>query len=193
MAITITSDPIVSEQVVADILGWSGDEARLAINSVSARFLMFTNRSRITSGAVTLEVYRLPAVSYPVVWLRATPVTLAGFAAYIYQDGAAETTLTAADYDLYLDTGKLVISGYGTTSLDETRNLRVSYTGGWAAASVPGDIMESALQLMKLDKQRRDGMVGVASVGRDGSSTTYQTSDLPQSVSQVWFRYKVML
>ncbi|HOX27469.1 MAG TPA: hypothetical protein PLL30_17225 [Candidatus Krumholzibacteria bacterium] len=194
MAITLTTDPIVTEQLVVDIMKWSQDEARLAINSVSARFLKYTNRTRITSGAITLEVYNFPPAGVPVIWLRAAPVTVsesATFAAYTYQDGSADTTLTTSDYTLHTANGKLVLKGLGVTERDDSRDVRVSYTGGWT--TVPGDVQESALQLMKLDKQRRDGMVGVTSTSREGTTVSYQGGDLPQSVMEVWRRYQVVV
>ena len=192
MAVTLTSDPIVEEQLVLDIMKWSQDEARLAINSVSARFLRYTNRTRITDGAITLEVYGLPAAGDDVVWLRAAPVTVsesATFTVYVYQDGSADETLTTSDYILHVGNGKLVLPGRGTTDRNPATDVRVSYTGGWT--TVPWDIQESALQLMKLDKQRRDGMVGISATSREGTSVTYQAGDLPTSVEQVWRRYKV--
>ena len=190
MAITLTSDPIIPAADAASLLSWAtGDELNLAINSASVRFLKYTGRQRITSGTL-VQTEALPPRQVPVLWLRASPVdTGETFAVEIYEDGSSAETLTDSDYDLEDVTGRLVLGSSATATYNASRRVVVSYTGGWT--TVPGDVMESALRLMRLDKQRRDGMTGVASASREGMSTSYQTADLPAEISDVWQAYRI--
>ena len=187
MSVTLTTDPIVSEQLVLDVLKMtSTDEVRLAINSVSARFLRYTNRTRITapSAAVT-EWQRGRGLDY--FWLHATPVGVVTSIA-IYSNGALSETIAAASYSLNTETGRVYMHGTVAPYTDGEDNIKAVYIGGWT--TVPGDIQQSALELMRLDKARLDGRVGVQSEGREGFSASYESGDLPKSVSQVWDAYR---
>jgi hypothetical protein len=79
--------------------------------------------------------------------------------------------------------------GYGVSEVDHRRDIRVSYTGGFT--SVPWDIQESAVRLMRLDKSRRDGAAGLQSIGREGMSSGFQTMDLPSEIMDVWRPYRI--
>ena len=190
MAITLTTDPIILAADAEVLLDWEpGPELTLAINSVSARFLKFTGRQRITSGTL-VQIEALPPYSVPTVYLRAAPVdTGETFTVEVYEDGASAETLSDSDYDLEDVGGRLLLLGHNGTGPRSTRRLVVSYTGGWS--TVPGDVIESAVRLMKLDKQRRDGVSGVQSASYEGVSTTYQTGDIPSDVADAWQAYKV--
>jgi len=192
MAISLTSDPIISAADANTLLGWgtTDEETYSAINAVSARFLQFTGRSRITSGAIAAEIHNLPPYGCPVIWLKAAPVdTGETFTVEMYDDGSLSETIASGDYTLYATTGKLVLPSHGVIRQDYTRDIRVAYTGGWS--SVPWDVVEAAVELMRLDKARRDGAIGVQSISREGMSTNYQTAGIPQEVKDAWAPYRI--
>lgn len=192
MAIALTSDPIIPAADAATLLSWdTGDELNLAINAASERFLKFTGRLAINDTAV-VQIEAMPPRERPVVWLRATPVdTGEDFTVEVYQDGASSLTLGTADYDLEDVKGRLTMKGHGIVGSRPTRRLVVTYTGGWTV--VPGDIMGAALALMRLEKRRRDGAVGVSSASADSAvtATTFNIGNLPREISDVWQAYKV--
>ena len=192
MAITLTTDPIILAADAEVLLDWEpGPELTLAINSVSARFLRFTGRQRITSGAL-VQTEALPPYPVPVVYLRAAPVdTGETFTVEVYQDGASTETLTTSDYDLEDVEGRLMLLGHNGAGPRSTRRLVVSYTGGWS--TVPGDVIESAVHFMRLNRRRRDGMVGASSVseGSTVTATTFNIGNIPPEVADVWQAYKV--
>ncbi|HUU96856.1 MAG TPA: hypothetical protein VM487_14045 [Phycisphaerae bacterium] len=188
MSITLTSDPIVSEQMVRDLMPqWNNaNEIRLAINSVSARFKLYTGRKAILSATVT-EWQRGRGLDY--LWLHATPLTSIT-SVELYSGGAVSDTIASGDYSYNATTGRLYLHGSIAQYTEGEENVKVVYVGGWAAASVPGDLMQSALELMKLDKARLEGRIGVRSEGREGFSASYDPDDLPASIVQVWKRYR---
>ena len=191
MAITLTSDPIISAADLATLFAWSatGEETYHAINSVSARFLKYTGRIAINSTADLVQTEALPPRAVPVVYLRATPVTSVTSIATTY-GGAADETLTTDDYELNTTTGRLYLAGHNVCGTDYARRLVATYQGGWT--TVPGDIIEAAVEQMRLDKQRRDGSAGASSVSMEGMTTSYQTGDLSQAVAEVWHRYRIL-
>lgn len=188
MALTLTSDPILLEDEVTELIGVDEDRAVLLINSCSQKFLKYTNRLRITSGAVTeyLRGYNNQAF-----WLHAPPVTAVS-SVQLLTGGDVTTTLGAADYEIYQTTGKLWLR---TTMVSDTgeNNLKVSYTGGWSRTAIPGDITETALEVMRVDNERVRGRAGQSSVALEGYSTSYETESLPRSVREVWDFYTVLL
>jgi len=186
MSITLTSDPIVTEQTVSDLLKLTGDEARLHINSVSARFLEYTGRLRITNGAVT-EWQCGRGLNY--FWLHATPITSITSIA-TYSSGDLSETIASGDYSYNATTGKIVLHGTIAPYSDGEQNIKAVYAAGWAAALIPGDLVQSALAMIRFDKARLDGRIGTSSESREGFSTSYETGDLPKSVQQVWDRYR---
>jgi len=192
MAITLTSDAIITAADAEALLSWEpGPELTLAINSVSARFLKFTGRQRITSGAL-VQTEALPPAQVPTVYLRAAPVdTGETFTVEVYQDGASVETLTDSDYDLEDVGGRLFLNGHNSTGNRSTRRLVISYTGGWS--TVPGDVVESAVHYMRLNRRRRDGMVGASSVSSDSTATATVSNigNIPPEVADVWQAYKV--
>lgn len=187
MAIALTSDPIITLQAARDLLKWpSDDETRMSINSVSARFLRYTNRLRITSGTVT--EYQ-SGRGQSVLWLHATPITSIT-SVEIYCNGTLSETVASTDYTVNLTTGRLYLHGTTAQHGEGELNIKVVYTGGWT--DVPGDLQESALLLMTLDKRRRDGLIGVHSQSREGFSSTYEHEDLPQAIRERWEGYRVI-
>jgi hypothetical protein len=142
MAITLTSDPITTEDTVYELLRISGDQARLLINSASESFLMFTNRLRITSATVT-EYQR--GTGLGVIYLRAAPVASVTSLEY-YANGALSDTLTASDYQIDLPTGRIATYTKAPPYSDDERNIKIVYSGGWTAGALPGDVVYGALE-----------------------------------------------
>lgn len=187
MAITLTTDPIVSEQLVLEMLALRDDKARALINSVSASFLKYTGRSRITQGTVT-DKEKAPPPHVPVLWLRATPIS-AVTGIEIYSGGDLLDTLAADEYTLNTDTGRLVLHvGVGGYPGPE-QVIHAEYTGGWE--NVPGDVQFSALEMIKLQHARLQGRVGVTSESHEGHSASFEPGGVPTSVADVWRAYRV--
>jgi hypothetical protein len=186
MSVTLVGDPIVSEQLVLDTLALSGDKARMYINAVSGMFLRFTNRSRINKGA-TVDKEIAPPPSEPVVWLRATPVDEVTSIKLVL--GSTETTLTADEYTLNEDTGRLVLQTHVPGYPSPNQVVVSTYTGGWE--EVPGEIQQTALEMIKLQHARLTGRIGIMSESREGYSASYDQAAVPQPVADVWRRYKV--
>lgn len=187
MPVTLVSDPIVSEQLVQDMLKLSGDQARAYINSVSGLFMRFTQRSRISEGEA-VDKDKAPPPSIPVIWLRATPIASVT-SVKLYSLGVESRTLATSDYVLNTDTGRMVfgstIPGFGSPE----QVIVTSYEGGWT--EIPGDVVQTALEMIKLQHARLTGRVGVLSESREGYSATYDRGDIPESIKGVWQRYRV--
>ena len=187
MALTLVSDPILLEDEVTELIGADDDQAVLLINSCTAKFLAYTNRCAIISATQT-EYIR--GVGLSKVWLHAPPVTAVA-SVELLTGGEVSATIAAADFEFYA-TGKLWLR---STTVPDTgeNNLKVVYTGGWARASIPGDITETALEVMRVDLERIKGRAGVTSIGVVSHSTSYETDGLPKSVKDVWDTYAVLL
>lgn len=193
MAITLTSDPIVSEADARKMIDCQDDDViRLLINSVSAKFLAFTRRVAINKTASLVEYLR--GLDDFRLWVHATPIdTTAVVKVEILSDGQVDETLTLAASQLvvYATPGIVGrVAGCWSASSDEF-NLKVTYTGGWT--TVPGDIVASALRQMKFERMKDQGFVGVSNVSRGGESVTYETADLLEEVRKTWQRHKVMV
>jgi len=184
----LTTDPIVSEQTVLEMLkGMGGAAARMYINSVSEQFLRFTGRTRINKGTIT-ERHVAPPPHLPVLWLRAFPID-AVTTINLYERGELVRAMTNEDYSLNTHTGRFVlmvpINGYPGPE----QVIEATYTGGWE--TVPGDVVLSALEMVKLQHLRLGGRAGVLSESREGYSASYDASGVPQAVADVWQRYRV--
>jgi hypothetical protein len=191
VAVTLTSDPIVTEAFVADLFGsdFAGDKARHYINAASSAFLTFTGRQRITEGAVSYEE-PLPPPAVPVLYLRATPVdTAEDFTAEIYYEGDLDETLSTDDYDYNATTGRMRLHYHTHRSYGSPYRLKLTYTGGWT--TVPHEIQQSALEMIQWLRAGAEGRVGVTSESREGFSTSFENTNIPASVRNVWQRYRV--
>ncbi len=214
MAIELTIDPIVTIQECKDILGWNDDsKTRVLINSVSAKFLKFTNRVRINEAAVE-ELTR--AVDHQLVWARATPIAAGEVKIEVLDnEGATTETYSTTDGTLVVDrnTGKIArpgcqafpsfcnCSGYpadGIPSIETNRSrgeevpfpsLKLTYTGGWP--TVPGDLVMSAFEQAKLELERLKGNTGITADSKFGDQVAFQSEDLTNSVESVWKRYRI--
>lgn len=187
MAVVLTSDPIVSEQMVLEMLNLSGDKARAYINAVSGLFMQYTSRSRITKGDVT-DKQVAPPPHYPVLWLRATPIDEIT-SVKVYRYGDLVDTLTSDEYTLNEETGRMVLEVNVAGYYHPEQVIHVAYSGGWE--DVPGNIQHSALEMVRLQKQRLEGRVGVTSESREGYAATYDPAAVPQSIADIWRAYRV--
>lgn len=189
MAVTLTSDPIVTAQRVADVLNVSGDEITHYINAASFAFLRYTGRSAINQQEVT-DYLALPPAGAPVVYLRAAPVdTGQDITLQVYYDGSLFDTIGSGEYVLIANTGRLELRENTVRGLGFGYRLHATYTGGWA--SVPDDIQQSALELIGWYKARAHGGAGVTAEGVEGQTVSYERASLPTSVREVWDRYRI--
>lgn len=187
MAVTLTSDPIVDEQLVLEMLKIGGDQARAYINAVSGMFLRYTSRSRITEGTVT-DKEVAPPPHQPVLWLRASPIS-AVTSVKLYLRGALQQTLATDDYTLNTATGRLFFHSSVPGFPSPEQLVHVEYTGGWP--TVPGDLVQTGLEMIKLQHGRLLGRVGVTSESREGYSASFELGAVPTSVADVWRAYRV--
>ncbi|MFH1633274.1 MAG: hypothetical protein ABIG63_04580, partial [Chloroflexota bacterium] len=93
------------------------------------------------------------------------------------------------DYELYADEGILYRRGGWTRGAN---NIRVDYTAGYSATTMPSDIKLSIMIGTKYIYQRRtEESFGVSSVNIGGLAQTYEGS-LPSQVMAIWDSYKRM-
>lgn len=190
MAISITTDPIVSLTDTKSILGIGDDlEAILLINAVSAKFTRYTNRVRINEGATSewAQGGRLK------VYCHASPVdTTSDFTISVYQDGEVAETLTLAAGDFRVvntaTDSYVELIEYSPPLIEGLDTLKLDYTGGWS--SVPGDIVLAAIDQMRVERERRHGTLGAMSVSQNGQTVQLETSGLIRAVEEAWRPYR---
>ena len=188
MAITLTSDPIIALADVRDLISEaSKTEAQLMINAVSAKFLRFTNRARITNGSAT----EWAKGGSKKIWLHAATPTVVTVTTY--RDGVLDDTWTSADNEVRIVDG--LTDSYielleGTPPLYEGLDtVKIAYTGGWS--TVPGDIVLAALDQMRVERDRRQGNLGAVSISQDGQAVKLEISGLIKSVQDAFKPYRV--
>ena len=191
MAISVTTDPIVTAAYVTDATGLDAeDEIDHLINFASAEFLRFTNRARITSGAVTETVNRPPR-DVPVIWLKAAPVdTDETFTILSLFEGETNETLSESDYALNATSGRLYLPNHTSLGGAWGWQLQIDYTGGWT--TVPNDVMGGAIEFIRAAHERSKGRAGVRSVSFEGISQNMETAMLPESVADAWWPYRIL-
>jgi len=192
VAITIDSDPIVSAADVATLTGWSAtsEETLAGINAVSAMFRAYTGRIAINETAGLVQIERFVPAAVPVFYLRATPVAAVS-QFLVYDKGTQVDALSGSGYYLTETTGRVEMTTYYAAGRDHLRHYKITFAGGWGTGEVPGDVTETAVEMMKLIQQRRQGLVGVTSTSADGMSTTYTGAAIPSEIAGVWQKYKV--
>lgn len=192
MALTLTSDPILSIDDARALVD-EGDATRatLLVNSVSALFLRFTNRTRITVPAADITEY-VEGLGGLWLFVHASPITVVTSVA-LMANGAVSQSYAAADYTTFADAGALRRNGgEWPLDIDGDKSLRVVYRGGWAAGSVPGDIVSGAIQQMRYERQRLDGRVGVENMSRNGESVGYETGGMLKAVRDLWGPWRIV-
>jgi len=209
MAIQLTSDPIVTLQNCRDILRCHDDPRTIVlINSVSAKFLKFTNRVRINQGVVA-EFLR--SYDHKLLWLHAPPVTTATHnvvVEIIAPDGTVTKTYSSDNGDLLVDElrGRVMRPGclpfedacqpcsevgVGNDDPPLFPSFRVSYDGGFLP--VPGDITMSAFEQIQLDNERLKGAIAMT-VGSDlEPQYALNSQGILQTVADVWKPYRIMI
>lgn len=194
MAITITSDPIIGLQDVKTLIREVDDtEAILLINSVSAQFLRFTNRLRITKGTVS----EWAKGGRDKIYLHGSPVDESSTvsAACYGTDGTVATTLTLAAGDLRVVQSPvdayIELISYVPPWVDGLDTVKISYTGGWT--TVPGDIVLAAIDQMRVERMRRDGTLGARSVSANGETVQFEIGGLIRSVADAWEPYRMVV
>jgi len=217
MAIQLDADPIVTFQECKDILGYQDvEKTTVLINSVSLKFRMFTGRVAINKTVIEEDVRSFDG---RLVWCHAKPIVEAeGFVIEVLGgDGSVSETLDVDDGDLVIDwrQGRRARSGCirfpnfcwcgpsindripsGETARQagndsDFPNLRLKYTGGFDP--VPGDVVMSAFEQIKLELERLQGTVGLTSSANFNESVSLATGDILDSVKSVWKRYRVLL
>lgn len=196
MALTLTTDPIISLVDARALLALNSEQtAIMLINSVSAKFLQYTHRIRINhSGSGEPVTDQTRGRDSYVLWVHAAPVDIEEDVTVVLTSGGN----AGATFDL--DDGTLAVSGDGTRitlynagapySVGE-ENVTMTYVGGWK--QVPGDVIAGAIEQMRIDKMRMEGLTGVASVSRSGESVQYDQGAIIKSVAQAWAPYRVLV
>jgi hypothetical protein len=194
MAISLTSDPIVSFSDVRDLLSEASEtEATLLINAVSEKFKRYTHRRIINQGSVSEWAHG----GLHKIYLHGSPVDESSeVTVEVYgTDGDVSATLTKGADDLRVvqtdTTAYIVLLTYIPPFVEGYQTVKVTYTGGWSA--VPGDITLAAIDQMRVERQRRKGTLGVESVSQDGQSVKFEISGLIKSVQDAFDPYRMVI
>jgi hypothetical protein len=190
MAIALTTDPIISVADVQTLIPGLTvtDRVNFLINSVSAAFMQFTGRLAINSDDV-VQIDHLPSSPDNYLYLRATPVTSVDAVTILY-DGEDDEVLASTEYTLESATsGRMVLPNYTVAGRGCGYRVKIEFEGGWA--TVPGDIQAAALEAIVYKREKLDGRAGMRSASIEGQSTSYEGSDLPQSVQDCWRKYRI--
>jgi hypothetical protein len=194
MAISLTSDPIVSFSDVRDLLSEASEtEATLLINAVSEKFKRYTHRRIINQGSVSEWAHG----GLHKIYLHGSPVDESSeVTVEVYgTDGDVSATLTKGADDLRVvqtdTTAYIVLLTYIPPFIEGHQTVKVTYTGGWSA--VPGDITLAAIDQMRVERKRRKGTLGVESVSQDGQSVKFEISGLIKSVQDAFDPYRMVI
>ncbi len=190
MPATLTADPILTLLEVKEWGEINGEEtAKRLINIVSAKFLSYTLRVRITEGVVNEHVYPLDGNT---AFTHARPIA-AALVTVIEKTRYGDTeTYLEDDDDLIIDRirGRIFKSGGLWDMTFGFPSLNLQYSGGWA--TVPADVVAGALAQMKVEQQRLKGLVGADTFGAGGDSTTPESAGLIKSTIDAWKPYRIL-
>ena len=189
MPAVLTSDPIMT-LLEAKEIGNINDEqnAIVLINIVSQKFRTYTQRSRITEGAVDEWVNPLDGNA---AFTFARPLASDLVTVVEYTRSGNSTTYLEDDDELIIDRvrGRIYKMGSAWCIGTGFPSLNLQYVGGWAA--VPADVVSGALAQMKVEQQRLKGLVGAEAFGAGGDSVAPETAGLIKSVVDSWKPYRV--
>jgi hypothetical protein len=189
MPAVLTSDPIMT-LLDAKEIGHIDDEqtAIVLINIVTQKFKTYTQRSRITEGAVDEHVHPLDGNT---AFTFSRPIAAADVTVIQMTRTGATTTYLEADDDVIVDRvrGRIYKSGGTWDTGTGFPSLNLQYTGGWAAA--PADVVAGALAQMKVEQQRLKGLVGADSFGAGGDTMVPETAGLIKSTVDSWKPYRI--
>lgn len=190
MTIVLTDDPIlVLSDAMAALADEDADRLTLLINSASDRFKRYTNRLRITAPGEDL-IEETSGLGGQDLYLHASPIVSVTMVE-ILSEGEIEETLYEGDFTIHASEGMLYRNGSVWPFADVERNIRVSYQGGWT--NVPGDLVMGAVLLMRMERQRYQGEVGVTNLSRGGQSVSFETTNLPKAVEDAWAAYRILI
>jgi len=189
MAEVLTSDPIMTLKQADDWGDFTNqDKATRLINIVSAKFLAFTQRSRITEGSVDEYVY---AYDGNAAFALARPIASDLVTVIEHTIAGDTTTYTETDGELRVDRARGRIYKVGGTWAVGLGfpSLQLQYVGGWAAT--PADVLEGALAQMKVEQQRFKGSVGHDAITTAGETVSIDRASVVKEAAQAWQPYKV--
>lgn len=190
MAVTLTSDPILSEDELAVLMAnvTDVDTKRLLINSASAAFKAYTRRLVIINA--TVDDHQR-GKGNQVLYLRATPITNVSYVAK-YSGGVLSSTWASDEYQLDTDTGRLALYSGEFPYSEGEANIRCQYDAGWTAGELPGNVVTGAVEYMKFQHNKLDKWrTGIISETFEGHSTSFERGGLPEATKQLWQPYKV--
>jgi hypothetical protein len=191
MADVITTDPIMS---LADAKEWGGftddDQTIRLINIVSVKFLTFTQRARITEGAVDEYVFPLDGNT---AFTGTRPISAADVTVIEITRSGDTTTYLEADDDVFCDRvrGRIYKTGGTWTTGTEFPSLRLQYTGGWT--DPPDDVVAGTLAQMKVEQQRLKGSVGHDTITTAGDTLTPDRESVIKEAAEAWKPYRIFV
>jgi len=187
---TITADPILT-LLQAKEWGNINDEqtAIRLINIVSDKFKTYTQRSRITEGAV--DEYVMP-LDGNTAFSFSRPIASATVTVIEHTRSGDSTTYTEADSELFLDRvrGRIYKLGGTWTAGTGFPSLQLQYTGGWAV--IPAGVVAGALAQMKIEQQRLKGTVGYDSISSAGEDVSPDRDSVIKEAAEAWKPYRIM-
>lgn len=189
MAETLTADPIMTLDQAND---WGkltdSDQTTRLVNIVSAKFLAFTQRSRITEGAIDEYVHPLDGNA---AFTFTRPVSADLVTVIEHTRSGDSTTYEETDGDVFVDRTRGRIfktSGCWDVSTGFP-SLQLQYVGGWAV--IPADVLEGALAQMKIEQQRFKGSVGHDAITTAGETVSIDRSSVIKEAREAWQPYRV--
>jgi hypothetical protein len=127
-----------------------------------------------------------------VLFLDNFPVTSTESEIALYIDSdreyAAGDRIPASSIILYPNTGKLMVEDHYFERAP--RSVKITYTAGYALASVPADLAYAVKVLCaKMWKMKKDKLSGVVSMTIEGQSVNFAEQEIPGSVREILNRY----
>lgn len=168
--------------------------AQLHIDAAQERLEAFCDR-RFEEAAWT-EYHDVTQPNTRFVYLRNPPVASVTSLQYDAQEGTPET-VASGDYILEAETGKITLhddeSYFPVGDGGGERCVKVVYTGGWTAQSMPAAIKLACLRLASYLADSPDAD-GKASEGADGVSAVYEPGwDIPRTIANLVRPYRLNL
>jgi hypothetical protein len=126
------------------------------------------------------------------------PPILATTCPVIYDDYRySPRLLSSADWIRSIDdgganynAGKIELWNTETTFAQDKLNVKITYTGGWTASTVPGDLLQAWVNLVAFWFENPD-RVGLVSMDEGSYSVTWQQAEVPQQLRDVFQSYRL--
>jgi len=148
------------------------------LNSLLNREVLARNQTEYHDGNGGIEL-----------WLRHPPVS----GVTLYQDAAyafgTDTIIASGDYVCWSDTGQIVLTG--NIFLNGPKVIYATYSGGWAAASIPWEIQGAAWEMLtkSYDLQEHRSWATTSRSNDLGGMTAYNYQEL-ESVKLAIAKYR---